>query len=121
MEGVGEARPFCFMRRSATKSGRDLDSRVVRALSAGDWGGLGLVSEGGSLEVDRSNSGGAMGLEGPEKDAWVVVGDKAASVKEIGRDCWSSTARILGEKGSETLWECSSDISEGPAVAVLEG
>lgn len=98
-----------------------LDSKEVRALSPGDWGGAGLVSEGESLGAERSNSGGARGLEDLEIDAWVEAGDRAASVKEIGRDDWPSMGSILGEKGSEAMRGCSSDISEGPAIAVLEG
>jgi hypothetical protein len=103
------------------KSGRGLDAKEPRALSPGDWGGAGLVSEGGSLGADRSNSGGARGLEDPEIDVWVVAGDEAASVKEIGRDDWSSMGCILGEKGSEASRGCSSDTLERPAIAVLEG
>ena len=70
----------------SVRSGRGFDSKEVRTLSPGDRGGAGLVSEGGSLGAERSSSGGARGLEDPEMDAWVEVGDRAASVKENGRD-----------------------------------
>ena len=70
----------------SVRSGRGLDLKGARALFPGDSGGAGLVSEGGSLGAERSNSGGARGLVDVEIDAWVEVGDKAASMKEIGRD-----------------------------------
>ena len=79
---MGEARHFSFMIRSV-RSGRGLDSKETRALFPGDWGGARLVSEGGSLGAERSNSGGARELVDVEVDAWVEVGDKAASMKEI--------------------------------------
>jgi len=95
------------------KSDRDLGSKEVRALSPGEWGGGGLVSEGGSL--------GVVGLGESETDGWAEAGGKEASVKEIGRDDWPSMGCTLGEKGSEAVRGCSSNMSEGPATAVLEG
>jgi hypothetical protein len=117
---VGEAQHSSIMICSV-RSGRGLDLREVRTLSPGDWGGAVLVSEGGSFGAERSNSGGAGGLVDPETDGWVEVGNEAASVRENGRDDWPSIGCILGEKGSEVMWVCSSDASEGPAIAVLDG